>query len=123
MDIDNINYSHRLSNFIEAKEHALKLVGLLKGSLKVVDGDVNVDVGSILSNIGSPEMQVIEKFIMKYMTVSENGNEIRLATDIDINNHFNKYRSHYFKIIIDGALFHFKDFLPDGLVSATNINL
>jgi len=123
MEIDNIHYEHRLSNFIEAKNHALKLVGLLKNSLKMVEGNIDIDVGGILANIGSPEMQTIEKYVLKYMTVTADGKEIRLTTDVDINSHFNQYRSHYFKVIVDGVLFHFQDFLPAGLVSAKNISL
>ncbi|MDY7522453.1 putative phage tail assembly chaperone [Photorhabdus sp. P32] len=122
MIIDNINYEHRLSNFIEAKNHALKLVGLLKGCIRL-DGDkVDIDIGAIVSNIGSPEMQGIEQFILKYVTVTDaDGNTVLLQKPDVFNQHFNTYRSHYFQLIIDGVKFHFADFLPGGVASVVSM--
>ncbi|WP_445496682.1 phage tail assembly chaperone [Photorhabdus sp. SF281] len=123
MIIDNISYEHRLSNFIEAKNHALKLVGLLKGCIRL-DGDkVDIDVGAIVSNVGSPEMQGIEQFILKYVTVTgADGNTVLLQKPDVFNQHFNTYRAHYFQLIIDGLKFHFADFLPGGVASVVNTN-
>ncbi|AWK42596.1 hypothetical protein LGZ99_21745 [Photorhabdus temperata] len=122
MIIDNINYEHRLSNFIEAKNHALKLVGLLKGCIKLAGDKVDIDVGAIVSNVGSQEMQGIEQFILKYVTViGADGNTVLLQKPDTFNQHFNTYRSHYFQLIIDGLKFHFADFLPGGVASAVNM--
>ncbi|CAQ85194.1 MULTISPECIES: phage tail assembly chaperone [Photorhabdus] len=121
MIIDNINYEHRLSNFIEAKNHALKLVGFLKGCIKLNGDHVDIDVGAIVSNVGSQEMQGIEQFILKYVTVTDaDGNTVLLQKSDDFNRHFNTYRAHYFQLIIDGLKFHFADFLPNGAASVIN---
>ncbi|MBD2785378.1 hypothetical protein ID858_07760 [Xenorhabdus sp. DI] len=124
MIIDNITYEHRQSNFMEAKNHALKLIGLLKGCIKATGENVDIDIGAVAANIGSPEMQGVEQFILKYVTATDVMGETILLQKPDVfNNHFNTHRSHYFQLIFDGLQFHFADFLPAGVVSAENINL
>ncbi|KLU15076.1 MULTISPECIES: phage tail assembly chaperone [Xenorhabdus] len=124
MIIDNITYEHRQSNFVEAKNHAFKLVSLLKGCIKTDGDNVDIDIGAIASNIGSPEMQGVEQFVLKYVTVTdESGAAILLQKPDTFNAHFNAHRSHYFQLIFDGVKFHFADFLPAGVASAKSINL
>lgn len=71
-------------------------------------------------NLGSPEMQSVENFVMKFCTVVAEGKTVLLNNEATINIHFNAYRSHYIKMMIDGLKFHFADFLPAGLVSVLN---
>ncbi|MDC9606862.1 phage tail assembly chaperone [Xenorhabdus griffiniae] len=124
MNIDNITYEHRQSNFIEAKNHALKLIGLLKGCISTKGDNVDIDIGAIAANIGSPEMQGVEQFVFKYVTATDENGETLLLQKPDVfNSHFNTHRSHYFQLIFDGLKFHFADFLPAGVASAKNINL
>ncbi|MDE9565899.1 hypothetical protein KKI93_18010 [Xenorhabdus bovienii] len=130
MIIDNVTYEHRQANFMDAKNHAMKLIGLLKGCIKTTGMSetgqplVDVDIGAIVSNIGSPEMAGVEQFILKYVTVTDESGEIILLQKPDTaNSHWNAHRSHYFQVIYDGVRFHFADFLPAGVASAKNINL
>ncbi|WP_350914694.1 phage tail assembly chaperone [Providencia huaxiensis] len=122
MEKDNITYEHRHSNFIEAKTNSMKLLGVLKGCITLQGDKVDIDVGGVLANIGSPDMQTIEKFILKWVTAKdEEGNVIQLDKVDVFNAHFNKYRSHYFALILDGIQFHFADFLPAGVASKVNM--
>jgi len=124
MQIDNITYEFQQSNFIEAKNHALKLTGLLKNSLKMQDGNVDVDIGAILANLGSPDMRSIEEFIIKYLSVADESGEQDLLRDTaKFNAHFNAHRSHYFPVMFEGVKFHFGDFLPAGVGFAQNMSL
>lgn len=122
MEKDNITYEHHHSNFIEAKNQAMKLLGMLKGCITLNGEQVDIDIGGVLANIGSPEMQGVEKFIMKWVTAKDvEGNVIPLDKVDVFNAHFNTYRYHYYPLIIDGVLFHFSDFLPDGVASKVNM--
>ncbi|MEX9875351.1 putative phage tail assembly chaperone, partial [Providencia rettgeri] len=70
----------------------------------------------------SPEMQGVEKFILKWVVAKDSdGNVIQLDKVDVFNAHFNTHRSHYYPLIIDGVLFHFSDFLPDGVASKVNM--
>ncbi|EQB4333135.1 phage tail assembly chaperone [Providencia stuartii] len=118
MEKDNITYEHRASNFIEAKNHAMKLLGMLKGCITLNGEQVGVDIGGVLANIGSSEMQDIEKFILKWVIAKNEEGEIIQLDKVDVfNKHFNTHRSHYYPLIVDGLKFHFADFLPDGVAS------
>lgn len=122
MEKDNVTYEHHHSNFIEAKSQAMKLLGMLKGCITLNGEQVDIDVGGVLANIGSPEMQGVEKFILKWVVAKDSdGNAIQLDKVDVFNAHFNTHRSHYYPLIIDGVLFHFSDFLPDGVASKVNM--
>lgn len=124
MILDNITYTHRLSNFIEAKNQALKLAGLLKNGLKMQDGNMDIDIGAILTNLGSPEMRSIEEFVLKHLSViDENGEPVLIQDAAKFNTHFNRHRAHYFQMMFDGLKFHFADFLPAGVASVPSMNL
>lgn len=124
MQIDNITYDFQQSNFIEAKNHALKLTGLLKNSLKMHDGNVDVDIGAMLANLGSSDMRGIEDFVIKFLSVTnENGEQMLLRDPAKLNTHFNAHRSHYFPVMFEGVKFHFGDFLPAGVGFAQNMSL
>ncbi|MDF7679105.1 putative phage tail assembly chaperone [Enterobacteriaceae bacterium ESL0689] len=122
MNKDDVIYEHRQANFIEAKNQAMKLLALLKGCISMQDSKVEIDIGGIVSNIGSAEMQGVEAFIIKYVTVrDENDQPVTLNRTDVFNRHFNAHRSHYIPLIIEGIMFHFADFLPDGVASAISM--
>ncbi|MEQ4690517.1 putative phage tail assembly chaperone [Providencia manganoxydans] len=122
MEKDNITYEHRHSNFVEAKSHSMKLLGMLKGCIAMNGEHVDIDVGGILANIGSPDMQGVEKFILKWVTAKDVDNNLIQLDKVDVfNTHFNTYRSHYYPLIVNGLIFHFSDFLPDGVASKVNM--
>nr|ELR5113155.1 hypothetical protein [Providencia stuartii] len=122
MEKDNITYEHRYSNFVEAKSHAMKLLGMLKGCIAMNGEHVDIDVGGVLANIGSPDMQGVEKFILKWVTAKDVDNNLIQLDKVDVfNTHFNTYRSHYYPLIVNGLIFHFSDFLPDGVASKVNM--
>ncbi|BEM41652.1 hypothetical protein SME13J_02710 [Serratia marcescens] len=124
MQIDNIAYDFQQSNFLAAKNHALKLTGLLKNSLKMQDGNIDVDIGAILANLGSPEMRSIEEFVVNSLSVTdETGAQVLLRDTAKFNAHFNAHRSHYFPVMFEGVKFHFADFLPAGVGFAQNMSL
>lgn len=119
---NGITYEHRQANFVEAKNQAMKLLGLLRGCISMQDSKIEIDIGGIVSNIGSVEMQGIESFIIKYVTVRDENDQPVILSRTDVfNSHFNAHRSHYIPLIIEGAQFHFADFLPDGVASAINM--
>jgi hypothetical protein len=120
MMIDDVTYEHRQANFMEAKAAGFKLLSLLHGGLKQEGTDISIDIGAMAKNLGSPEMQSVENFVMKFCTVVAEGKTVLLNNEATINIHFNAYRSHYIKMMIDGLKFHFADFLPAGLVSVLN---
>lgn len=122
MEKDNITYEHRHSNFVEAKTHAMKLLGMLKGCIAINGEQVDIDVGGVLANIGSPDMQGVEKFILKWVVAKDADNNVIQLDKVDVfNTHFNTYRSHYYPLIVNGLIFHFADFLPDGVASKVNM--
>lgn len=121
MEKDNITYEHRHSNFVEAMTHAKKLLAMFRGCMSLSGKTVDIDLGGVLANIGSPEMQSAEKFILKWVTAKDaDGNVIQLDKVDVFNKHFNEHRSHYYPLIIEGMKFHFADFLPGGLASKVN---
>lgn len=119
--LDEIEYEFTAGNFIKTKNIAMKLLGLLKGGFVSNGTSTNFDIGQILANIGTGEFREIEDFIIGTVKAkNENGEAILLNQNAVFNEHFNKYRKHYFQLIIEGAKFHFLDFLPDGIASKVN---
>lgn len=125
MELNGITYEHRNANFIMAKNVGMKLLQLLKGNISMEGQSVNIDIGGALANIGSPEFAEVEKFVLKFVTVTgEDGAVIHIEQPDVFNAHFNEHRSHYLQVVFDGLKFHFSDFLPAGLASkASTINL
>lgn len=58
MEKDNITYEHRHSNFIEAKTHAMKLLGMLKGCIAMNGEQVDIDVGAYLPILAPQKCKV-----------------------------------------------------------------
>lgn len=123
MKLDDIEYTFRQANFIEAKKQAFKLVGLAKGCFEQDNGETRFDIGQLLSNLGSQDMESVEKFVITYTEAKDiEGNPI-LLNKVDVfNTHFNKYRDHYLQVIFEGVKFHFLDFIPSGIASNLNID-
>jgi Ni,Fe-hydrogenase maturation factor len=121
MEIDGITYEHRDANFIMAKTVGMKLMQLLKGNITLSGSEVNIDIGGALANIGTPDFAEVEKFVLKFVTVTdESGTVVHIDQPDVFNAHFNKHKSHYFQLVIDGLKFHFAGFLPAGLASKVN---
>lgn len=123
MNIDGIEYTFRQANFIEAKNQAMKLVSLAKGCFTNEGDATKFDIGQLLSNLGSSDMQSVENFIIRYVEAQDaEGKSINLNKPDVFNQHFNTHREHYFQVIFEGVKFHFLAFLPAGIASALNIN-
>lgn len=119
MNLDGIEYSFTQANFIKTKNNAFKLLGILDGCFKGTD----IDIGKVLSNIGTDKTREVEEFVLSTLTAKdENGKVIELHQNNEFNAHFNKYRKHYFNVLIEGVKFHFLDFLPNGIASRVNID-
>lgn len=84
--------------------------------------DVNIDVGQIIANIGSPAFSGVESFILKYASViNAEGGEILLRNVSQAETHFNANRGDYAQLIFEGLKYHFLDFLPAGAKSLAGI--
>lgn len=121
MEIDGITYEHRDANFIATKNMGTKLTQILRGNLTLEGKDVRIDIGGALANIGTPEFADVEKFVLKFVTVTdESGAVVHIENPDVLNMHFKAHKSHYFQLIMDGLKFHFAGFLPAGLASKVN---
>ncbi len=128
IEIDDVRYVLTQGNFFESKREAEKLMALLRGVLDVKLADkekggfaVDIKIPEILANIAGPEFQGIQKFITDKMQVIKDGEGVSTAKPAQLEAHFNKHRSHYYQIILDGAKFHFLDFFPRGNAFLQNI--
>jgi len=117
IEIDGVSYKFMPSNFIAAKGHAAKLLSLLKGAINYKDEDFDIDIGEILSNIGSKETEATELFILNHVEVQEDGENFLIKDTSSINKHFGKHPSHYIQVIFEGAKYHFLPISPPGLWS------
>ena len=126
LTIGDVKYVLLQAPFFEAKRKAEKMTALLRGVIDVKvqgkqDFGLDIKIPEILANITSPEFQEIQDFILKNIQVIKDGEAVKMETQNDIANHFNKHRSHYYNVILEGAKFHFLDFLPFGKELLTNI--
>ncbi|MDF7667450.1 putative phage tail assembly chaperone [Orbaceae bacterium ESL0727] len=121
LTIDDVLYTFKQSDFIKANKYLKKLTALLKGCFSVEDKKSGFDIGQLASNIGTEQFEEIEKFILDYVTATdENGKKVIFQNPKEVNDFFNAHRNHYYQVIFEGLKFHFLAFLPTGLLS--NIN-
>ena len=128
IEIDDVKYVLTQGNFFESRKEAEKLMALLRGVIDVKLGDkekggfaVDIKIPEVLANITSDEFQSTQKFILSKMQVIKDGEGIQTSKESQLGAHFNQYRSHYYKVIIEGAKFHFLDFLPFGKEQLQNM--
>ena len=122
--IDGVTYTFRQANFMAARTAAMSLLVILKGGIKSADGKPEVDIGAMLENLGSPQIQSVEQFILESLEVKTQAGQIVLLKNMAMaNEHFNKHRSHYYMLMFKGVQFHFMDFLPAWAVSKANTKL
>ena len=120
--INSNKYVLRSANFFETKTQLQSLLGLAKDAIKMQDEDVNIDVGQIITNIGSPAFRGVENFILNYTSaINAEGGEILLRNVNQAETHFNANRGDYAQLIFEGLKYHFLDFLPAGAKSLTGI--
>ena len=120
--INSNKYVLRSANFFETKTQLQSLLGLAKDAIKMQGEDVNIDVGQIIANIGSPTFNGVESFILKYASaVNAEGGEILLKNVSQAETHFNANRGDYAQLIFEGLKYHFLDFLPAGAKSLVGI--
>lgn len=128
IEIDDVKYVLTQGNFFESRKEAEKLMSLLRGVIDVKLGDkekggfaLDIKIPEILANITGEDFQGTQKFILSKMQVIKDGQGVPTSKESEMGAHFNKHRSHYYKIIIEGAKFHFLDFLPFGKEQLQNI--
>nr|DAI27509.1 MAG TPA: tail assembly chaperone protein [Caudoviricetes sp.] len=120
--INSNKYVLRSANFFETKTQLQSLLGLAKDAIKMQGEDVNIDVGQIIANIGSPAFSGVENFILKYASaINAEGGEILLKNVSQAETHFNANRGDYAQLIFEGLKYHFLDFLPAGVKSLAGI--
>lgn len=120
--IEGMTYALRPAPFREAKRNATKLLSLAKGAISARDEHVHLDIGELLANIGSPEMESVENFILMYAEAriqnAEGVEKTVLLKDMNtVNAHFKKHTSHYYPLMFAGVKYHFLPFVPGGLES------
>ncbi|MBR8464279.1 hypothetical protein KDD93_06855 [Campylobacter sp. faydin G-24] len=119
LDINGLNYTLRQANFFETKGQFSKLLSIAKEAVKMQGANLDVDIGQIIANIGSETFNGVESFVLKYASVTdESGREILFKNRAEAQTHFNKHRSHYIPLMIEGLKYHFLDLLPDTLKSS-----
>lgn len=126
VEIDGVTYALLQAKFFDAKYKAEKITTMLRGTIDIkvkgkMDFDFDIKIPEILANLTSPEFQDIQDFILKNMQVHKDGELIKTDSKEALAQHFNKYRSHYYQVILKGAEFHFLDFIPYGRELLTNI--
>lgn len=118
---ENVVYTFKQADFYKANKYLKKLTALLKGCFSVGDTTSGFDIGQLASNIGTEQFEEIERFILDYVTATdEAGKKILFQNPREASEFFNAHRSHYYQIIIEGLKFHFLAFLPSGLLSNLN---
>lgn len=121
LNINGREYSLRQANFFETKQNFTKLLSLAKQSASMQGSQINIDIGQLISNIGSSEFESVENFILVYSSVISDGKEILFKNRAEAQMHFNKHRSDYIPLIIEGLKYHFLDLLPGSVKSLTSI--
>lgn len=122
LEINGRTYTLRPANFFETKTHFTKLLGITKEAIKMQGENVDIDIGQLLANVGSPEFSGVESFILAYASVTDTeGKELLLKNRSEAETHFNAHRNDYATLIIEGLKYHFLDFLPATLMSSAGI--
>nr|DAV06618.1 MAG TPA: tail assembly chaperone protein [Caudoviricetes sp.] len=120
--INSNKYVLRSANFFETKAQLQNLLSLAKDAIRMQGENVDIDVGQIIANVGSPAFSGVENFILKYAsTINSEGGEILLKNLSGAEAHFNTNRGDYAQLIFEGLKYHFLDFLPAGAKSLTGI--
>ena len=120
--INSNKYVLRSANFFETKAQLQSLLSLAKDAINMQGENVDIDVGQIIANVGSPAFSGVENFILKYASaINAEGGEILLKNLSQAEAHFNANRSDYAQLIFEGLKYHFLDFLPAGVKSLTGI--
>lgn len=115
--INDCNYEMRSANFQKALAQAYKLTSLLKGAFV----DNQLDIGALLCNLDTKEVQEVSKFILSHTVVTDEENKKHLLqNEKEADAFFNFHRDHYFKVLFEGVKFHFLPFLPSGIASSLN---
>lgn len=114
-EIDNVKYVMRPASAMSAWSALKKSAAIFKGiSIDTKTG--GTEIGAILENLGSQEVEQIEKLIFEHTTVViDDEKPFKLSSQID--SHFNEHRSHILQVLIAGAMYQFADFFPKELLS------
>lgn len=119
IEINGTNYEMRKANFFEARDVAMTFLSVLNGAVSIKNGQPDINVGAMLSNLTSAEMEKVQSFILKYTVV----NGVKLSSKVEAEKHFNDHRQDYFQLMFEGVKFHFVDFLPNGKEFAENMTM
>ena len=64
--INSNKYVLRSANFFETKAQLQNLLSLAKDAIRMQGENVDIDVGQIIANVGSPAFSGVENFILKH---------------------------------------------------------
>ncbi|AKJ42830.1 phage tail assembly chaperone [Pragia fontium] len=109
--VDDVTYVMTPANAVAAWSALKKAASLLRG-LEFGHGQQPVSIGTLLSNLGDPVVNDIEKLVFEHTSVSIEGNAFKLSNKV--NEHFNKYRSHMINVLVEGVKYQFSDFFSGG---------
>ncbi len=112
-ELDGITYRMTPANAM-AGWAALKQAGKLLEGIKVSPNqDGNLEIGTLLAHLGSPQVAEIERLIYEHTTVQTNQDKpFRLSHQLET--HFNQHRSHLIRVLLEGCKVQFADFFKGG---------
>lgn len=112
-EIDEIRYIMRPANALASWSALKSAMGIFKN---ISGSEDKIEIGTILQNLGSKEVELIEKLIFEHTSVVINDEKpFKLSSQLDA--HFNQHRSHIIQVLFSGVVYQFSDFFPKELIS------
>ncbi|NBI12493.1 hypothetical protein GVX81_02415 [[Haemophilus] felis] len=117
-ELDNVQYVMTPANAMSAwsaVKNALKLVqGVDLSSVKVESQEKigYAVLTHLLGSLGDPAVKALEDIVLKHTSCNVEGVKYRLSDNPD--KHFNQYRHHLIKVLMEGVIYQFADFFSGG---------
>lgn len=120
--IDGVQYLMTPANAMESWNALKRAASLLKGvDIEEVkkgsgqEGKTSVAIGTLLSNLGEPAVAEIESIIFAGTVAQVGGRRYRLSDELD--SHFNQYRGHLVRVLMEGVKYQYSDFFAGGMAA------
>ncbi|HEY4292054.1 phage tail assembly chaperone [Luteibacter sp.] len=113
--IDGVQYVMTPVNASDSWKALKRASALFKGvDIEKVKGaagngeKTSVAIGTLLSNLGDPAVEEIEDLVFASTVAKVGGKVYRISDDFDA--HFNQYRSHLLRVLMEGVKYQYSDF-------------
>lgn len=120
--IDGVQYVMTPSNAMASWNALKRAASLFKGvDIEEVkkgagqEGKTSVAIGTLLSNLGEPAVADIEVIVYGSTVANVGGKMYRLSDELD--SHFNQYRGHLFRVLVEGVKYQYGDFFAGGMAA------